>query len=380
MVGSPEIDPRTRAWAEVDLAALVRNYRWLESRAAGRKLIPVVKADGYGHGAVPVAAALRVAGAELLAVATLGEAGELRAAGDPGALLLLGPLLTRAEVELARSLGLHVCATRIEALDLMAQVAAQGGRALPVHLKIDTGMGRLGLASDELDAAIERLRGSRVLRLEGVMSHLAEADDAGSPRTAEQRERLGAALARIRAAGFEPGWIHVDNSAGIARGCWPQATAARPGIALYGGAATRERAEPLEPVMSLFARVCHAKDVSPGTRVGYGGTWVARGRSRVLTLALGYADGFPRSAGSHRIGLHGARLPLAGRVSCDLICALAPEGSSDEVGQPALIFGRDRGLQISVDELADAASTISYEILTRIGPRIPRIHLHRPPR
>jgi alanine racemase len=376
VVGSPEIDPRTRAWAEVDLTALVRNYRWLEARAGGRKLIAVVKADGYGHGAVPVARALRGAGAELLAVATLDEARALRAAGERGALLLLGPLLTRAEVDLALALELAVAATRIEVLELLAQAAAASGRFLPVHLKLDTGMARLGLSLAELDAALARLRSSSHLRLDGVMSHLAEADDASSPRTREQRERLGAALASIRAAGHEPAWIHVDNSAGIVRGCWPQASAARPGIALYGGAPTRERGEPLEPVMSLFARVCHAKDVPAGARVGYGGTWVASEPARVLTLALGYADGFPRAAGSHRIGLRGARLPLAGRVSCDLICAVAARGSRGEVGQAALIFGRDGELRVPVDELADAAGTISYEILTRIGPRVPRIHSH----
>jgi len=372
--GSPDIDPRARAWAEVDLAALVRNYRWLLERAGGRKLIPVVKADGYGHGAVPVARALRGAGAEMLAVATLDEARELRSAGDRGALLLLGPLLSRAEVDVACALELRVAATRLEALDLLAQAAAAGGGRLRIHLKLDTGMGRLGLSPGELGAALERLRGWPRLQLEGVMSHLADADDADSPRTREQRDRMGDALAEIRSAGHEPAWIHIDNSAGIARGCWAQATAARPGIALYGGAATRERREPLEPVMSLFARVCHAKDVAAGTRVGYGGTWVAAAPARVLTLSLGYADGFPRAAGSHRIALRGERLELAGRVSCDLICALAGRASEGEVGEAALIFGRQGELRIPVDELADAAGTISYEILTRIGPRIPRIH------
>jgi alanine racemase len=136
----------------------------------------------------------------------------------------------------------------------------------------------------------------------------------------------------------------------------------------------REGGPPLEPVMSLFARVCHAKDVPAGARVGYGGTWIAREPARVLTLSLGYADGYPRAAHSHRVGLRGARLALAGRVSCDLICAVAAPGSRDEVGAPALIFGRDASLSIPVEELSDAAGTISYEILTRIGPRVPRIH------
>lgn len=358
----------------MDLGALVHNYRWLEGRAGERKLIPVVKADGYGHGAGPVARALRAAGAELLAVAALDEAHALRAQGDAGALLMLGPLLTRAEADVALELGLAVAATRLESLELLAGAATAAGRELAVHLKLDTGMARLGLAEAELEPALRALRASPRLRLEGLMSHLAEADDRDSPRTAQQRERLGAALGRVRSQGFAPRWIHVDNSAGIANGCWPEASAARPGIALYGAAPTLERGEPLEPVMSLFARVCHAKDVPRGARVGYGGTWTAAEPARVLTLALGYADGFPRSAGAHRVGLRGARLALAGRVSCDLICALAAAGSRAEVGEAALIFGRDAELRIPVDELADAAGTISYEILTRIGPRVPRIY------
>lgn len=369
-----EIDPRTRAWAEVDLAALVRNYRWLERRARGRALIPLVKADGYGHGAAAVARALRGAGARLLAVATLDEARGLREAGDAGGVLLLGPVLTRAEADLAFALELEVAATRLEALELLAAAADACRSELHVHLKLDTGMGRLGLAAGELDAALAKLRAAPRLVLEGLMSHLAEADDGASPRTEEQRTLLGKALARVRASGFAPRWIHTDNSAGIVRGCWAEANAARPGIALYGGSPTRERGEALEPVMSLYARVCHAKQVPAGARIGYGGTWVAPAPARVLTIALGYADGFPRAAQSHRIGLRGVRLALAGRPSCDLICAVAAPGSTDEVGAAALIFGRDGSLQVPVDELADAAGTISYEVLTRIGSRVPRIY------
>jgi len=334
----------------------------------------VVKADGYGHGAGAAARALRAAGAELLAVAALEEARDLRAGGDAGALLMLGPLLTRAEADAALALELEVVATRLVSLELLAGAVRSAGRELRVHLKLDTGMGRLGLALDELEPALAALRVAPGLRLEGLMSHLADAEDPHSARTAEQRARLGAALAHVRATGLEPRWIHTDNSAGIASGCWSEANAVRPGIALYGTSAARQRVPELAPVMSLFARVCHAKDVPRGARVGYGGTWIAAAPARVLTLAIGYADGFPRAAAAHRVGLRGARLELAGRVSCDLICAVAAPGSSGEVGAAALVFGRDGAFEIPVEELADAAGTISYEILTRIGPRVPRTY------
>jgi alanine racemase len=370
------LDPTSRAWAEVDLGCLARNFRRLRERA-GRELIPVVKADGYGHGAVPVARTLVAEGARLLAVVTLGEARQLREAELRAGVLLLGPLLAPAEADTALALDLDIVATRLETLELLEASArrAGGGTRGRVHLKLDTGMGRLGLSPGDLGAAAALLRGAAGLELAGLMSHLADADEPGSPRTAAQRRALGAALECVRAAGLRPGWVHIDNSAGIVGGCWPEASAARPGIGLYGAGPLPGRPAGLEPVMSLYARVCHSKRVPAGARIGYGGEYVARADARILTLEVGYADGYPRSATGHRIGLRGRRLPLAGRVSCDLICAEAPLDWSGEVGEAALVFGRSGALTIPVEELAAAAGTISYEILTRIGPRIPRVYV-----
>ena len=363
----------SRAWAEIDLGALVRNYRRLRERAGGRETIAVVKADAYGHGAVPVARALAGAGAEMLAVVTPGEARELREAGVEAGILLLGPLLDAREVESCLALDLDLAATRLEALALFDACARRVGRRARVHLKLDTGMGRVGLAASELPRAVETLRASRSLELAGLMTHLAQADDAGSPETGRQRRRLGEAVASLRAAGLEPRRIHCDNSAGVARGCWPGATAVRPGIALYGAQPALDRDLPLEPAMSLRARVCHAKTVPAGAAVGYGGDYRAARPTRIVSVALGYADGFPRSAAGFRLGAGGARLPLAGRVSCDLVCAEA-DGANVEVGDALLVFGRDAGGSIPVEELADAAGTISYEILVRVGARIPRVY------
>ena len=364
---------KSRAWAEIDLGALLRNYRWLKSRAGGRELIAVVKADAYGHGAVPVARALAAEGAGMLAVVTPGEARQLREAGVRTPILLLGALLDAREVELCLDLDLDLAATRLEALELFSACARRAGRPARVHLKVDTGMGRVGLAPSELPRAAESLRAGRWLELVGLMTHLAEADDVGSPQTERQRRGLGEALAGLRAAGLEPHWIHCDNSAGVARGCWPEANAVRPGIALYGAQPTLEHGLPLEPVMSLRARVCHAKTVAEGEAVGYGGEYRATRPTRILTVALGYADGFPRAASGYRLGAGGERLPLAGRVSCDLIC-VAADGARIEVGDELLVFGRDAGGSIPVEELADGSGTISYEILARIGARVPRVY------
>jgi alanine racemase len=206
------------------------------------------------------------------------------------------------------------------------------------------------------------------------MSHLACADDAARPETGQQRARFAELVAAVRGAGFAPRWVHLDNSAGLARGATPGSDAVRSGIWLYGIDPTLEGGHALEPVMSLFARVAHAKTVPAGTAIGYGGDFRAPERARILTLAIGYADGLPRAAGGRvDVGVRGRRARLVGRVSCDLATAVAPADDPTQAGDVALVFGRSEGLAIPVDELARAAGTISYEILVRIGPRVPRL-------
>ncbi len=367
---------KSRAWAEIDRGALVRNLRAIRARARGRRVVAVVKADAYGHGAVLVARALAADGCDAFAVISVDEALELRDAGVREPILVLGGLLEPDEAGVALARGLTPVVSRIEPLDWLAKAAARGpaSRRAPFHLKLDTGMGRLGLAPEDLPALLERTRAEPALALEGVMTHLAQADDLESGETDRQRAEFAALVARVRAAGFAPDWIHVDNSAGIARGVTPDTNAVRPGLWLWGAEPMLRGGHALEPVMSLFARVCHAKVVPPGTRIGYGGDFVARDTTRILTLAIGYADGLPRAAGGKiEVGFRGARVPLVGRVSCDLATAAVPGRERIEPGDAVLIFGKSCALAIPVEETARAAGTISYEILARIGPRVPRI-------
>ncbi len=337
-------------------------------------MIAVVKADAYGHGAVTVARALSSAGCDAFAVITLDEAVELRDAGVREPILLLGGLLEPGEADEALARDVTPVVSRLETLGWLEAAAARAGRDATFQLKLDTGMGRLGLAPAELPELLARLRAARGLRLDGIMSHLAEADDARSEATARQRSLFASLVARVREAGFSPDWVHLDNSAGIARGATPGTNAVRPGLWLWGVDPTLEGGNALEPVMSLFARVCQAKVVPPGTRIGYGGEFVARETSRILTLAIGYADGLPRAVGGRmEVGWRGRRVPLVGRVSCDLATAAVPGSDAVAPGDAVLIFGRDGALAIPVEEVARAAGTIAYEILARIGPRIPRI-------
>lgn len=367
-----------RTWAEIDLAALLENLRELRRRSADRRLIAVVKADAYGHGAILVSRALAAARVDALAVATLGEARELREAGIGCEILVLQPRDDPEEADELLSLDAIPLVGRLETLDVFEASALRLGRSARVHLKLDTGMSRLGLPLEQLDAAISRLQRMPHLVVVGIASHLADADAADAPSLRIQRERFAAALAQLGDAALEPRWLHLDSSAAVLHGPTPGTTAVRVGLALYGADPTRERATPGVPVMTLCTRVLEARDLEAGARVGYGGAFVASRPTRLLTLAIGYADGLPRAAGGHfSVGLGGRRVPLVGRVSMDLAALdagpLESTSVGREVGQEVLVFGRKGGQTIAVEELADAVGTLAYEILVGVGRRVPRL-------
>jgi len=369
-----ETGDRARAWADIDLGALARNYRAIRARANQKRVIGVVKANAYGHGAVLVARALAAAGCDAFAVISVPEAAELRAAGIRQPLLVLGGVQSPDEADRALALDAEPVLSRAEAVAIFDAAAARAGRTARFQLELDTGMGRVGVLPAELDEFLARVAKAKRVRVSGVMSHLACADDAASAETARQRKLFGELVARVRAAGIAPEWTHMDNSAGIVRGVTPGCDAIRPGIALYGVDPTLEGGHALEPVMSLCARVVHAKSVGAGTPIGYAGAFRATEPTRILTLAIGYADGLPRAAGGKvAVGVSGRRAPLVGRVSCDLATVATPIDDRTAPGDVALVFGRRDGLDVPVEELARAVGTISYEVLVRVGPRVPRL-------
>lgn len=347
-------------------------------------MIAVVKANAYGHGAVPVSRALAAAGGAALGVATLAEARELREAGVSLPILLLEGLHSPDEADEVLGLDLVPMVGALEDLAALGAAAARAGsgararRPVALHLKLDTGMSRLGLLPDQLEPALDVLDATPALRLTGLASHLASADDARAATTAAQRTRFAAALAHVRARGFAPDEVHVDNSAGVVHGPTTGTTAVRVGLSLYGGDPTREGGQALEPVMTLLTRVVRVALVPAGTDVGYGGAHTTERATRIVTLPLGYADGLPRAAGGRfSIGLGDRRLPLVGRVSMDLATADAgpPDpGDPIEPGREVLVFGRRASLTIRVEELAAALGTIPYEVMVGIGPRVPRVY------
>src|SRR5215207_236033 len=349
-------------WAEIDLDAVRANVRTLAGVASPAALMAVVKADGYGHGAVPVARAALDAGAQWLGVALVEEGAELRAAGiDTPVLVLSEPPPPAAPAVVA--LGLTpVTYTRPGIEALAKSVADSGADPLPVHLKVDTGMHRVGCAVTDACGLAESIATRDELRLEGVLTHLAVADEPDNPYTPQQLDRFDTVLADLRRAGIAFDLVHAANSAALlAFSDRARLDLVRCGIAVYGvppapGLAGRV---PLRPAMAVKARVSHVKRLPAGARLSYGLRYTMPREGTVATVPLGYADGVPRalSATGGEVLVRGRRHPMAGTVTMDQLMV--------DVGDAAVEVG---------DEWADRLGTIGYEIVCGIGRRVPRVY------
>lgn len=360
----------------MDLSAIARNYRRLTERAGPRTAVwPVVKADGYGHGAVAIARRLSAEGASCFGVAMAEEGLVLRRAGIGGEILLLG-FCDPAETHLHRAYGLTPTLHDLEQAKGLAEASRGLPAPLPVHLKIDTGMGRLGIAPEELGTAIDLLKASPGLLLRGTFTQLSSAEDPASPATAAQLERMRSCLALLRGAGLDPGRVHVANSAGVLAHPDSLFDAARPGLALYGVLPSEHLPDAgLEPAMTLETQVMSVRRVPIGTALGYGGLFATRRASVIAVLPIGYHDGLRRSfSGRVCVLLRGGEAPIVGAVSMDLTLADATDCGAAP-GDRAVVLGRDGERGVTAWDLARAAGTIPYEVLCGIGPRVPRVYV-----
>lgn len=341
---------RERAWVEVNLSQLVHNARTAQTAARGAGLLPMVKADAYGLGAVPVTKALEALDPWGFGVATVPEGAELRAAGIRRPIVVFTPALLKLEA----AYRAHDLRAVLDDPDVAEQWT------LPFHLEIDTGMARAGIRWDEP----ERLAAVTSPRLEGAFTHFHSADvEAGS--VGEQWTRFQQALTHL---GRRPSLTHAGNSAGIWR-LREQLDLVRPGVFLYGGRAGTH-APPPQPVVAVRARVVSTRRLRAGDSVSYGATWRADRATQVATLGIGYADGMPRSAqGRARVLLRGRHCPVVGRVTMDMLMVEAERAAPGDV---ATLIGSDGESVITLDEFAGWARTISYEILTGLGSRLPR--------
>lgn len=364
---------RTRA--RVDVEAFAHNVRLAARLAGAARVLAVVKADAYGHGAETLARAALAAGATKLGVATAGEAAALRSAGIDRPILILSEGTPAAAADVVRL----ECAQTLYTLGLAEALEGEGartGRRVAVHLKVDTGMGRVGVAPSEALPFVARLRDFPHLVLEGVMSHLAESEREESPVTARQLATFRTVCAAIEAMNGPVRWRHIANSAQVLRG-EPSGNLVRPGIMLYGASPGPglPHAADLRPALTLATEIAFLKRVPPGTPVSYGGTWRAMRESLIATLPVGYADGYRRALSNRGHALvRGRRVPVVGTVCMDLSLADVTDVPGVAVGDEAILIGRQGGEEIRAEEVAADAGTIAYEIFCGIGPRVPRLY------
>jgi alanine racemase len=376
--------PRT-AWLEIDLEALCGNLAVLRELAGPDVPIrPVVKADAYGHGGVPVALALEAAGADGFCVAAIDEALELRGGGVRGPILVLYPIPATSVREAAR-LGIAVAGGDGPALAEIVRAAAalDPARPLAIDLEVDTGLGRDGLAEADVAAGARLVAGSPGVVLSGVWTHFQAVEDAAI--TADQVARFEAAVAAIAAAGVELPPRHVAASAALVTDGIVAYDGVRPGLAVYGllpdeldPSAVSPRAEGrLRPVLSLIARPVRVADLPAGHGVSYGPTFRTTRPSRIATLPLGYGDGWSRALSNRASAIvRGRRVPLVGNVAMDAVMADVTEvpGPPVDTSDEFVLIGRSGDERIGVDELARLRTTNSWEVVTGMSRRLPRVY------
>jgi alanine racemase len=367
-----------RCWAEIDLAALERNLKLIRAALPPHiRYVAVVKADAYGHGLHHAAAHLMHAGADLFAVANVTEAAALRELGPGWPILILSPLLPGEESALIDT-DLAATLSSVDELERFDVVARAAKRPVNVHLKIDTGMGRVGVWHEEAPTLYRRLVAMPNIRLAGVFTHFASPDD-DLPFTAEQRRRFLAALDEC--PGLDPTklFVHADNSAGIETmpGTSPF-NAVRIGLLQFGVLPHPNSllAQVLtEPVFSFHTRVGLVKRLPRGTTVSYGRTHTLRRDTTIAVLCAGYADGMPRAASNRaQVLIHGRRCPVLGRVTMDQTIVDITESGHVACGDEAVLVGRQGDEEISLAEFSRNAETIPWETLTSVTKRVPRLY------
>ena len=371
-------------WAEVDLGALSRNVARLRAVAAPAALCAVVKADGYGHGAVPCARAALAGGADVLAVALVAEGVELREAGIDAVVMVLSQA-SHDELDLLVAHDLDATVYTAAGVADLAEAAARAGRGperpVRVHLKVDTGMHRVGAQPEEAVPLALAIQGDPGLDLRSVFTHCAVADEPEDPFTSLQIERFRRVLDDLAAAAIDVPCVHAANTAGAIDHPEARLDLVRCGIGIYGippAPVLAGRVE-LEPVMALKARVSHVKRVAAGEGISYGLRYRPEVETTIATVPLGYADGLPRRLGANggQVLIGGVLRPIAGSVTMDQIlvdCGDDPVAVGDEV----VLIGAQGDQRVSAQDWADRLDTIAYEIVCGVSPRVPRRYLEVP--
>jgi alanine racemase len=376
-------------WAEVSLTTLRQNFRTVQKHVGANVTVcAVVKADAYGHGAVECSRALEAEGAKWLGVTSLDEAIPLREAGVRANILLMTGFWRGEESEIIR---LHLTPTvwepwHVETLESAA--AASGVARQPVHLKVDTGMGRLGVSVEQLPGVLTALKAAKHLLLEGLSTHLASSEVMDAPSVAEQERSFEAARRMVREAGMEPAFVHMANTAAVISRpeTWTNMkgnSMVRPGVALYGYYLPFQRAGrevsggtlrlPVKPVLTWKTRILSLRDFPANQPLGYGATYVTKAPAHVAVLPVGYADGYNRQLSNRgRVIVREHYAPIVGRISMDLTLVDVTGIPGIAVGDEVILLGAGAGLSVDALEHAELANSTPYEILCNISKRVPR--------
>jgi alanine racemase len=362
--------------AVVSLDALDHNYNAVVRLAQGRRVLPVVKAGAYGHGAVEISRRLLTLGADTLGVALIEEGGELRDAGIDAPILVMGATFPE-QAEAMVSLKLTPVVYSTSGARALSEAARKHNTTINVHVKIDTGMGRLGITPEEAPELIDSFRKLGTLSVQGLMTHFADADLQDKAFASRQMDRFDGLLKALEAKNIQVPERHVANSAAVL--AFPRAffTLVRPGLMLYGYNPLEEvngNAD-LRPVLSLVTRIAFIKKVPSGTTISYGRTFTTKRESVIATLPLGYADGYARGLSNKGEALvRGARVPLVGRVCMDMCMIDVTDVPAVREGDEVVLIGGQGNERITADDIAAKTGTIAYEVLCGISSRVPRLY------
>jgi len=367
----------------IDLDALAHNFRVIRERVGPSvKVLAAVKANAYGHGAVECSTRLEREGVDWFGVALPEEGIELRAAGISKPILCLGGIWAGQESWCVKE-NLTPVVFRLDVVEALDRAARDARKTVDVHVKIDTGMGRLGVRAGDVSDFCAALKRFANIRVDGVMTHLASADDEQQADfTASQLQRFQDAVATFRVHGFEPTYVHAANSAGLFTFAESRANMVRPGGTLYGfvrDVLPANAQEPkLRPVMSLYSRIMLLKRVPEGEKLGYGGTFETKRDSIIATIPIGYDDGYRRAfSNKARVMVRGQFAPVVGRVSMDLTIIDVTDVADVALDDQVTLLGSDGNCSIAAEDLGELAGTISYEVTCGISNRVPRRYLER---
>jgi alanine racemase len=370
---------RERAWVEIDRGAIAHNVRQIRGAIASETaLMAVVKADAYGHGAISVAQSALDAGANWLGVATIPEGIELREAGITAPILVLGATYTPAQLRALVHWQLQATLCMPKQALVFSETLAELGQSLPVHLKIDTGMSRLGVLWREAAEFVQLVRRLPYLEIASVYSHLATADDRDPREMQRQHQRFQEAIARIRATGFAPPRLHLANSAATLRDRALHYDMVRVGLAIYGlyPAKHLQGTVQLQPAMQVKARVTQVKTIEAGSGISYGYQFVAPRDMRVAVVGIGYADGVPRPLSNGMdVLLRDRRVPQVGAITMDQLMLDVSQVPDVQPGEVVTLLGKQGGHCILADDWAAQLGTISWEILCGFKHRLPRVSI-----